>query len=92
LTGAQGSEIYTEGNKRSGKPLQVTLNWKLKNSGEAAWPKGMKLRLLKCYPDVTFSAKSQIAELAVKESGNLTVSIDLPENYPYHFMILYFKL
>jgi len=85
-------EIYVEANRRQGKPLEVSLQWYMKNSGDQPWPKGTKLRMIKCYPPLNFSAKSKIPELQPNGSGVLLMSINIPEHFNQHFMILHFKL
>lgn len=86
------AETYTEAIKKKNQMTEVSIQWKLKNSGDVQWPEGVKLRLIKCYPQIDFTAKSNIAQLKPKENGTLLLSINIPPNYYHHFMVLHFKM
>ena len=85
-------EVYTEATRAHNKSVEVTVQWNLNNDGEIQWPENMKLRLIKCYPPLDFSAKSKVACLKPHQNGVLLLGINIPANFPYHFMVLHFKL
>lgn len=86
------AETYSEAIKKENQMTEVAIQWKLKNSGDIQWPEGVKLRLIKCYPQIDFTAKSNIAQLKPRENGTMLLSINIPPNYIHHFMVLHFKM
>jgi len=68
-------EIYCEVTKQKGEPIDVSVNWKLKNTKEVAWNNKMQLIPIMSSPTVKAIFDSDICQLQGMKSGNLNLSL-----------------
>ena len=85
-------EVYCEASKKQGSPLQVNVNWKLRNTKQMAWPSQMQLIPIMSSPTVRCNFDSKICQLQGMKSGELKLNIDIPAEFDSSSLVMVLKL